>query len=35
MDKQSVSSLDTWLEKLYDCRPLTEVEVKQLCEKVS
>lgn len=30
-----MSNLDTWLAKLYECKPLTESEVKQLCEKVS
>lgn len=27
--------LDKWIAKLYDCKPLTEAEVKQLCEQVS
>ncbi len=30
-----INNLEAWLEKLYDCRPLTEGEVKQLCEKVT
>lgn len=31
----SVNDLDAWIEKLYSCKPLTENEVKLLCEKVS
>lgn len=27
--------LDKWIAKLYDCKPLAEAEVKQLCEQVS
>ena len=34
MDSSTVSNLDAWLAKLYDCKPLSESEVKQLCEKV-
>lgn len=34
MEASSFSNLDAWLAKLYDCKPLTEAEVKQLCEKV-
>jgi hypothetical protein len=30
----SVNDLDAWIEKLYSCKPLTENEVKLLCEKV-
>lgn len=30
----SVNDLDAWIEKLYSCKPLTENEVKMLCEKV-
>jgi len=26
--------LDKWIAKLYDCKPLAEAEVKQLCEQV-
>jgi hypothetical protein len=30
----SYSDLDVWIEKLYACKPLTETEIKILCEKV-
>lgn len=26
--------LDKWIERLYDCKPLSEAEVKSLCEQV-
>lgn len=29
----SYSDLDAWIEKLYACKPLTENEIKILCEK--
>ena len=32
---QDVSGLDKQIETLMDCKPLSETEVKQLCEKVS
>lgn len=28
-----MQDLDAWIEKLYACKPLTENEVKSLCEK--
>lgn len=31
--ESSYSDLDGWIEKLYQCKPLTENEVKLLCEK--
>jgi serine/threonine-protein phosphatase 2A catalytic subunit len=34
MEFASSSDLDKWIEKLSDCKPLTEVEVKSLCEQV-
>lgn len=33
--ESSVNDLDLWIEKLYQCKSLTEQEVKLLCEKVS
>ena len=32
MESQS-TNLDAWIEKLYACKPLTEGEVKSLCEQ--
>lgn len=29
-----ISSLDKQIEQLYQCKPLNESEMKQLCEKV-
>lgn len=26
--------IDKWIERLYDCKPLSEAEVKSLCEQV-
>ena len=35
MDSEAFQSdLDGWIEKLYSCKPLTEHEIKLLCEKV-
>jgi hypothetical protein len=31
--KMSSSDVDTWIEKLYQCKSLTELEIKLLCEK--
>jgi hypothetical protein len=31
----SINDLDAWIEKLYTCKPLTELEVKSLCVKVA
>jgi serine/threonine-protein phosphatase 2A catalytic subunit len=33
MDMASTNNLDAWLEKLYACKPLTETEVRSLCEQ--
>ena len=29
-----VNDVDAWIERLYTCKPLSEAEVKLLCEKV-
>lgn len=31
----NIHDLDKFIERLYDCKPLTEAEVKSLCEMVS
>lgn len=31
---EHLHDLDRWIEKLNDCKPLTEGEVKHLCEMV-
>jgi len=28
------NDIDAWIERLYNCKPLSETEVKSLCEKV-
>lgn len=28
------SDIDAWLDTLFQCKPLSEEEIKQLCEKV-
>jgi hypothetical protein len=28
------NDVDAWIERLYSCKPLSEAEVKSLCEKV-
>jgi hypothetical protein len=33
MEASFVNDLDAWIEKLYSCKPLTEHEVKLLCDK--
>lgn len=33
-DRATAKELDTWIEQLYDCKQLTESQVKTLCEKV-
>ncbi len=33
-DEAAVGTVEAWIEKLFECKPLTEGEVKQLCEKV-
>lgn len=30
----AIDELDEWLERLMQCKPLTENEVKKLCDKV-
>ncbi len=35
LSDESVHDLDKWIEKLTNCKPLTENEIKQLCEMVS
>jgi hypothetical protein len=34
VEQAAVSTVEAWIEKLFECKPLTELEVKQLCEKV-
>jgi hypothetical protein len=34
MEFCSSTDLDKWIEKLSDCKPLTETEIKLLCEQV-
>lgn len=34
MDASSVGEIDGWIEKLYNCKPLSEQEIRRLCEKV-
>lgn len=34
MDASSVGEIDGWIEKLYACKPLSEQEIRRLCEKV-
>lgn len=34
MDTSSVGEIDGWIEKLYNCKPLSEQEIRRLCEKV-
>lgn len=33
-DKATLKELDQWIEQLYECKQLTEAQVKTLCEKV-
>ena len=33
-DKAGLKEIDQWIEQLYQCKQLTESQVKQLCEKV-
>ncbi len=35
LTSSDVSNIDRWIENLLDCKPLTEFEVKLLCEKVN
>ena len=34
MENPISHDIDRWIEKLSDCKPLTEAEVKQLCDQV-
>jgi len=34
MDASTVGEIDGWIEKLYNCKPLSEQEIRRLCEKV-
>jgi len=34
-DKNTLKELDQWIEQLYECKQLTEPQVKVLCDKVS
>jgi len=33
-DRAAAKELDQWIEQLMDCKPLTEAQVKTLCDKV-
>jgi len=33
-DRAAAKELDQWVEQLMDCKPLTEAQVKTLCDKV-
>lgn len=30
----AVGTVEAWIERLFECKPLSEGEVRQLCEKV-
>ena len=30
----AVGTVEAWIERLFECKPLTEAEVRQLCDKV-
>ena len=34
MTTSDVSNIDKWIECLMECKPLNEIEIKLLCEKV-
>ena len=34
LDKAMIKDVDQWIEQLYECKQLTENQVKILCEKV-
>lgn len=34
-DRSGAKEIDQWIEQLYDCKQLSEPQVKTLCEKVS
>lgn len=33
-DRAAAKELDQWIDQLMDCKPLTEAQVKTLCDKV-
>lgn len=33
-DKATLKDLDQWIEQLNECKQLTEIQVKTLCDKV-
>ncbi len=35
VEKQLLKDLDQWIEQLYECKQLTENQVKILCDKVN
>lgn len=34
IDRQGCQDLDVYIEQLYECKQLTEIQIKGLCEKV-
>lgn len=34
-DRPMLKEVDQWIEQLYECKQLTESQVKTLCDKVS
>lgn len=34
-DRPVLKEVDQWIEQLYECKQLTEAQVKTLCDKVS
>jgi len=34
-DRAAAKELDHWIEQLMECKPLSEAQVKTLCDKVS
>ncbi|VDM78045.1 unnamed protein product [Strongylus vulgaris] len=35
LDRAMIKDVDQWIEQLYECKQLSENQVKILCEKVS
>lgn len=35
VDRSFINDIDKWIEQLYECKQLTESQVKLLCDKVS
>ncbi len=33
-EASAVGTVEAWIERLFECKPLTEAEVRQLCDKV-